>query len=223
VVLADEHPSLRAGVRAVLESDGFQICAEVGDAKEAVAAAHREVPDLCLLEVSVPGGGIWAANEISKSLPDVAVVMLTAASDDASFFDAVRAGAAGYLPKDMEPARLPVALRGVLAGEAALPRQLTARLMHEFKVRGRSGRRLSLPGARSVNLTPREWDVLQELAKRRTTAEIADHLAIRPATVRGHVSTLVRRFGVRDRRALVERLQDPASADRGLKSPDDTA
>jgi DNA-binding NarL/FixJ family response regulator len=122
VLIADHHPATRAGVRAVLEDDGFEVCAEAADAGAAVKAALRERPDLCLVDVQVPGNGIAATQAIVSSLPDTAVVMLSASHNDDDLFDAIRAGAVGYLPKGTRPERLPHALRGVLAGEAALPR-----------------------------------------------------------------------------------------------------
>ena len=114
ILIADDHPQTRAGVRHVLESDGFVVCAEVGNGKAAVEAALAEQPDVCLLDIRMPGSGIAAAAQISSALPDTAIVMLTASRDDADLFDALRAGACGYLLKDVERSELPAALEARL-------------------------------------------------------------------------------------------------------------
>jgi DNA-binding NarL/FixJ family response regulator len=132
--------------------------------------------------------------------------MLTVSTDAGDLFDALRAGASGYLLKDADPTRLPHALRGVLDGEAALPRTLTARLIEEFRERGRR-RRLRLGRRRTVELTPREWDVLELLNERRTTAEMADRLTISPVTVRRHVSEILHKLRVPDRAAALRLLE----------------
>jgi len=141
VLLADDHPALARAVKGTLEASGFDVCAEAATGPEAVAAALEERPDLCLLDVDMPGGGIAAARRIMASLPETAVVMLTVSSDADDLVEALRAGAVGYLLKDADPARLPLTLRAVLDGEAALPRTLVHHLVHEFQ-RTR-GRRLS--------------------------------------------------------------------------------
>jgi DNA-binding NarL/FixJ family response regulator len=210
VLLADDHGATRGGVRLALKGDDFEVCAEAGDADGASAAARREQPDICLLDIYMPGGGIRAAEEIHRELPGTAIVMLTVSADAGDLFDALRAGASGYLLKDADPTRLPHALRGVLDGEAALPRTLTARLIEEFRERGRR-RRLRLGRRRTVELTPREWDVLELLNERRTTAEMADRLTISPVTVRRHVSEILHKLRVPDRAAalrLLERRSD---------------
>ena len=140
VLIADDHAPTRAGVREVLEGDGFAVCAEVASGPAAVEAARAEQPDVCLLDIRMPGGGIAAASEIAEELPDAAIVMLTVSRDDADLFDALRAGARGYLLKDVDRAELPAALRGALAGEAPLPANLVARLIEEFRERGRRKR-----------------------------------------------------------------------------------
>ena len=135
VLVADDHAPTRAGVRLALEGQGFRICAEAGSAGEAIAGALRERPDLCLLDIGMPGNGVAAAAEIKLRLPDTSIVMLTISRDDQDLFESLQAGASGYLLKDTTPARLPLALRGVLEGDAALPRALTARVIEEFRRR----------------------------------------------------------------------------------------
>jgi len=207
IVIADDHPPTRAAVRAALEGNGFEVCAAVGDADTAVEAARRARPDVCLLDVNMPGGGIRAAGHITAHVPDTTVVMFTVSTTDADLFDALRAGASGYLLKDTDAARLPLALLDVLAGNAALPRNLVMRLVEEFRERGRR-KRLSLRGQRGVDLTSREWDVLDLMRQGLRTAEMAERLYVSPVTVRTHVSSILKKLRVPDRAAAVRLLQE---------------
>jgi len=202
VLVADDHPPARAYVRTALESDGFEICAEVGDASAAVAAALVQRPDVCLLDIRMPGNGVAAAAEIASRLPETSVVMFTVSRDDSDLFDALRAGASGYLLKDIDPERLGPALRAVLDGEAALPGSLVARLIDEFRDRS-PRRRLPLFRQRGVELTSREWEVLELLRRGLTTAEIAERLVVSQVTVRTHVSAILRKLRVPDREAAI--------------------
>jgi DNA-binding NarL/FixJ family response regulator len=207
VLLADDHLAARAGVRMALEGTPFKVCAEASDGPSAVAAALRERPDICLLDVHMPGGGgIEAAAEIAARLPGTAIVMLTVSAGEEDLFAAIRAGAVGYLLKDVNPERLPMALEGVLAGEAAIPRQLVARLVEELSERGR--RRLPLRGRRGVELTAREWEILDLLESGVSTAEAAQRLGISQVTVRRHVSEVLRKLEVPDRRSAFALLND---------------
>jgi DNA-binding NarL/FixJ family response regulator len=200
VVLADDHAPTRTGVAEVLGRSGFRVVAEAADAEAAVAAVERERPDVCLLDVRMPGDGIAAAGRIARSHPGVAVVMLTVSREDADLFASLRAGAAGYLLKDTDPTRLPHALRGVLDGEAAVPRDLVARVIDEF--RERAGRRLPV-AERGVELTSREWEVLELLRSGLSTAQVAERLFVSRVTVRSHVAAVVRKLGVPDREAAL--------------------
>jgi DNA-binding NarL/FixJ family response regulator len=207
VVVADDHPALRRSVRVALEGNGFEICGETDTATGTIETALRERPDVCLLDIHMPGSGIAAAAEISLRLPETAVVILTVSRNDTDLFDALRAGAAGYLLKDMDPARLANALRGVLAGEAALPRALVARVIEEFRERGRR-RLLPLLGERGVELTSREWEILELLRTGCTTAEIAQRLFVSKVTVRRHVSSILRKLRVADRKSALRLLEE---------------
>ncbi len=196
-VIADDHPVIRLGVRMALMRGGFEVLAEAADRDGAVEAVLRERPDVCLMDISMPGGGIEATQILTRAAPDTAVVMLTVSNRLEDLLRALRAGARGYLPKDTSPDRLPAALCGVLKGEAALPRTLVGHVLHEF-------RDLPLPETSPVRvggieLTARESEILRMLNSGMSTVEIGAHLSLSPITVRRHISTGVAKLGVADR------------------------
>jgi DNA-binding NarL/FixJ family response regulator len=208
VLLADEQPTVRAATRRALEADGISICAEANNALGAVEAALRERPDLCLIAPLLPGDGIRAAAEIASALPSTRVVMLSASDDCELLFRAIRAGAVGYLLKDMSPVRLPAALRGVLAGEAAIPRTLVAALVKEFQM---SSTRRTVVGRRGpVDLTPREWEVLELVGRGLSTTAVAKRLLIAPSTVRRHLSSAVKKLEAGSREEAAAMLKSGA-------------
>ena len=204
VVVADDHAPTRLGVRLALEEDGFTVVAEAASGPGAVAAVEEHRPDVVLLDVHMPGGGIAAARTVTRELPGTAVVMLTVSRNDDDLFQALRAGARGYLLKDIDPVRLPHALRGVLDGEAALPRGLVAQLVEEFQGRERAPSRGT--GA-TASLTSREWQVLDLLRQGFDTAGIATRLFVSQGTVRTHVSAVLRKLGVDSREEAVRVLE----------------
>jgi two-component system nitrate/nitrite response regulator NarL len=206
VLIADHDRASRAGVRMSLSGHGFEICGEADTANAAVDVAGREVPDVCLIEADLPGGGVAAAERVFSAVPQTAVVMLSASADDERLLAAVRAGARGYLLKDMDPTRLPMALCGVLAGEAALPRALMARVLEELRAieHGRHARELSRLG---VELTVRERQVLELLERGLGTAEIGTLLSISAVTVRRHVAEVLRKLGAPDRESAIRILR----------------
>jgi two-component system, NarL family, nitrate/nitrite response regulator NarL len=150
----------------------------------------------------MPGNGITAAEEISQAHPQVAVVMLTASQEDRDLFAALRAGAAGYLVKGMDPDHIGPALRTVLAGDAVLPRWLVRQVAEAFQTPPR--RRISLPGRRAqVELTERESDILDLMAEGLSTEEMARRLFVAQVTVRTHVAAILRKLRVKDRQSAV--------------------
>jgi DNA-binding NarL/FixJ family response regulator len=206
VLLADEEPAVRANVKRILEADGFAVCAETGDADATVEAALRERPDVCIIGLRMRGDPVAAISTITQKQPSMAVVVLTVSRSRRHLVDAVRAGARGYLLKEMNPERIPAAVRGVLAGEAAVPRTLVARLLKEVQSLGEGRGLVGENGA--VELTPREWEVLNLLADRLSTAEIAERMVVSQVTVRRHISEIVTKLGVPDREAAVEVLDE---------------
>jgi two-component system nitrate/nitrite response regulator NarL len=203
VLIADDDVSTRVGVRLALEEGGFVVSAEEDTGPRAVAAALRDPPDVCLVEVNVPGGGLEAVAAIRARLAETRVVMLSASSKDEDVFAALQAGASGYLLKGMNPARLGPTLIGVLQGEAALPRELTARLIREFRARARRGE-TGLVRRGKNELTTREWDVLDCLGEGLSSRQIADRLFISQTTVRRHVGSILSKLEVPSRQAAVD-------------------
>jgi DNA-binding NarL/FixJ family response regulator len=206
VLIADDHAPTRAGVRMALERDGIEVCAEVKNASEAVEAAMRERPDLCLLDVHMPGGGPSAASKIISHLPGTTVVMLTVSRNNADMLESLRRGAVGYLLKDMNPASLPVAVRAALGGEGVLPRALSAGLIEEFRKRPES-RRVTGQSRERPSLSAREWEILELLSEGATTADIADRLFLSRVTVRRHVSSILSKLGVTSREEAAKLLR----------------
>jgi DNA-binding NarL/FixJ family response regulator len=207
VLIADHDGASRAGVRLALAAHDFEVCGEAASADAAVEAARREEPDVCLIEADLPGNGVAAAERVLTEIPRTAVVMLSAGVDDERLFAAVRAGARGYLLKDMDPARLPMALRGVLDGEAALPRVLMRRVLEELRAQAH-GRHASELSRLGVRLTRREREVLEHLDRGLETAEVAKALGISSVTVRRHVSETLRKLGAPDRDTALQLLRE---------------
>jgi DNA-binding NarL/FixJ family response regulator len=197
VLIADDHPPIRTAVRSVLEEYDFAVCAEAGDAESAVDAALRERPDACVMDIYLPGGGIRAAAEISAKLPETAILILTFSRSEEDFLAALRAGVSGYLLKDVEPERLPKALRSVLRGEAAIHESLVGRLIEEVRAPRRG--RVRVVDRVGADLTPRESEVLELLREEKATGEIAHSLSISEVTVRRHISEIVKKLRVRNR------------------------
>jgi DNA-binding NarL/FixJ family response regulator len=209
VVIADDHPATRLGVRMALMRGGFDVVAEVADGDAAVDAVERARPDVCLLDIGMPGCGIEAARKVAEVAPSTSVVMLTVSSSTDDVLAALRAGAVGYLPKDTSPDRLPAALCGVLKGEAALPRALVGVVLHRF--RDYTAAVADPVRVGEVELTARESEILRMLRSGRKTAEIGDILSLSPVTVRRHISAGVAKLGVADRDAAIRAIEPTAA------------
>lgn len=205
VVIADDHVPTRAAIRTALEEGGCRVVGEAGNASDAVALAIEHRPDVALLDIHMPGNGIHAAYDISQALPDTAIVMLTQSQEDDDLFDSLRAGAAGYLLKGTEPARLAATLRGVLAGEAAMPRSLVTRVLDEFRAPAK--RRFRRTSGAAAKLSTREWEVMEMLSQGLSTDEVAGRLFVSPTTVRVHVSTVLKKLRVKDRESAFRLLR----------------
>lgn len=207
VVLADAHEAALFGMGAALEADGMDVVAAVMNGPDAVAAAVRTRPDAALIDVALPGGGgVAAACLIAERAPEVAVVLIAAEASDTELLAGLRAGARGYLLKDTDPDRLSHALRGAIAGEAAIPRALVLRLAAEYRRLERQA--ATVLGLGDRGLSRREVEVLTLLADGRSTREVAAELGIADVTVRRHVSSAAAKLGVPGRAAAVRHLRD---------------
>jgi DNA-binding NarL/FixJ family response regulator len=204
VLIADGEAAHRRAVREVLEAHGFVVVAESGDATSAIGAATRLRPDICLIEIELPGEGLNAIGRIAKASANTLIVVLSRSDRPDDVVAAFMRGASGYLLKGISGERLASTLRGAYEGEPPLARSLVPHLVDEIR-RG-SARRLSLPSG-TVTLTPREWEVGEMLREGLSTAEIAERLGVSPVTVRRHVGLLLSKLGARNRKVAVEMLR----------------
>ena len=203
LLVADDCPATRLGLRSLLAEWSFDVCAEATDPAAAVDAAVREQPDVCLLEIKMAGDGVRAIEQIVDVVPATAVVVLTVAGDEAEALRALRAGATGYVPKDADPETLALAIRAAARGEAVLPRPLVGRLIAEDDERQRRRRFCA-----ELPLTSREHEVLELLRQGKTTAEIAAWLFVSQVTVRTHICSILKKLEVHDREAAIRLLAD---------------
>ena len=212
VLLADDHAPTREDLRWALTQGGLSVCAEASDAAHAVQLALETSPDICLLDVRMPGGGVAAAWEITARLPTTKVVMLTVSDQDGDLFRALRAGAVSYLTKDIDLDTLPEALLEVAEGNAAIPPALVARMVMQFHSNDPRFRTTEVGAELGPRLTSREWDVLAGLAEGLSTRDIARRLQLKPSGVRAHISAVVQKLGVKDRREAVSFFRDNSNA-----------
>ncbi len=199
VVIADDQLLVRAGFRMILESEcGIEVVAEASNGREAVAAWRRLRPDVMLLDVRMPElDGLEAARRILEHGGDgCRVVILTTFDLDEYVYAALRAGASGFLLKDLSPEQLIAAVRLVAAGDALLAPTITRRLVERF---ARPAAAPSVSHQALSTLTPRELEVLKLIARGFSNAEIADALFLSEATVKTHVARILPKLGLRDR------------------------
>lgn len=202
IIIIDDHILFREGLTGQLARQPDMIVVGVGGSvREAIDQARKLRPDLILMDFTLPDGtGLDAAQIILGEQPAAKIVFMTTHDDDERLFAAVRMGAKGYLMKNIPVARLLAALRGVERGEAALSREMTARLMDEF---ARANQPPNNDGTPFAGLTARELQVLRELATDATNREIADRLYISENTVRNHMHNILEKMGVPSRREAV--------------------
>ena len=197
ILIADDQALVRAGFRLVLESQpDFEVAGEASDGEEAVAIARRLRPDVVLMDVRMPGlDGIEATRRIVEQRPkDCRIVMLTTFDLDEYVYAALRAGACGFLLKDVRPEQLIAAVRLVGAGDALLAPSITRRLVERY-----AARRTSAAGAEIDALTDREADVLRLMARGLANHEIAEKLFVSEATVKTHVAHILDKLHVPNR------------------------
>ena len=205
VVVADDQALVRSGFSVLLKSAGdIEVVGEAGDGREAVEVVARQRPDVVLMDIRMPGtDGLEATRAITadQRLAGTRVLILTTFDHDEYVFEAIRAGASGFLLKDTLPADLLAAVRVVAAGQALLAPSVTRRLMEEFVRRSAAG--LGKPPTWLETLTTRETEVLGAVARGLSNTEIADSLFMSPATAKTHVSRLLTKLHARDRAQLV--------------------
>ena len=198
VFLLDDHEVVRRGVRELLESEGdVEVAGEAGTAEEALGRIPATTPDVAVLDVRLPDGdGVEVCREIRSAHPEIACVMLTSFSDDEALFDAVMAGAAGYLLKDIDAHELARAVHLAAEGSAVIHPNLTRQFIEEIRQLTR--------GEQSVSaLSGREVEVLQMIAYGSTNREVAEALHISPQTVKTYLERIFTKLGVSDRTRAV--------------------
>jgi DNA-binding NarL/FixJ family response regulator len=204
VLLADDQALVRAGFRALLDSaPDIEVVAEAADGEQAVRLTRAERPDVVLMDIRMPGVDGLAATErilADRDLDATRIVILTTFDLDEYIFDALRAGASGFLVKDTEPRDLLQAVRVVHGGEALLSPGITRRLIADYAGRPRGA---PAPSVRLNGLTEREREVMALVGEGLSNEEIAARLVVSPATAKTHVSRTMVKLGVRDRAQLV--------------------
>ena len=200
-IVADDDPFARRIIKEALQNAGIVVIAEAQDGHQAVELALHYRPDVILMDVVMPElDGIAATRAILKALPSQVIIMLTSGSDDEVGLISLRAGASGFLTKDLELDALPRVVSGAVAGEAAISRRLGMRLIEQLR-RTPEGRK----GMRPVHspLTPREWEVIELMAEGLTTEQMAERLVLSSETVRTHVKHILRKLDTRSREEAV--------------------
>lgn len=200
VLLVDDHVLFRKGLANLLASrGGIDVVGEAGDGQEALEKARQLMPDLILMDIQMPVcDGLQATQLIKKELPYVKIVMLTVSDDDKSLFDAIKAGAQGYLLKNLEPEDLFAMLAGVARGEAAITRRMASKILNEFAELSRRAEPVPV-AAPANNLSAREKEVLELVVKGATNKEIAATLCITENTVKNHLRNILEKLHLENR------------------------
>jgi DNA-binding NarL/FixJ family response regulator len=202
LAIVDDHVLFREGLAAIIGAEaGIELVGLAGSVQEAVALAREAHPEIILMDFNLQDGtGVDATRQILSEQPDCKIVFLTIYEDDESLFEAIRSGAKGFLLKSMRPQKLLAAIRSVGAGEAALSRTMTARLMDEL---ARTKDQPKLPDASLQKLSAREREVFSLLAGGANNQEIAQHLFLSENTVKHHIHSVYEKLGLSDRRDAI--------------------
>jgi DNA-binding NarL/FixJ family response regulator len=208
IVLVDDHALFRLGMRHLLEREAdFEVIGEAEDARSAIDMAVDQNPDVVLMDLSLPSpGGIEATQRIKRQLPTTAVIVLAAAEDEDSLFDAIKAGAAAFILKEVNPADLVAIIRRVSSGEYLINDKVfsrpsvASRVLKEFRelaIYGQEAQPIFAP------LSPREVEILDNIAQGMTNKQVAYALTISEQTVKNHMSSILRKLSVNDRTQAV--------------------
>jgi len=198
VMIADDHDLYRRGMQVVVELDGTaQVVGEASNGAEAVEVCQRVTPEVVLMDVRMPGvGGIEACRLIREAVPSARILMLTMSDDESDLFEAIKAGASGYLLKDLPGEEVADAIRRVYDGQAIIPPGMAATLLTEFTRLSQEPEPIS--GSAPL-LTDREVEVLRLVARGRANREIADELVISENTVKNHVRNILEKLHLHSR------------------------
>jgi len=200
IVIADDHALFRDGLRSLLEARDIDVVGEARNGREAVSEARAQHPDIVLMDLTMPEmGGLEATRLISAELPDVSVVVLTASEEDADLFEAIKSGAEGFLPKNLEAGSLFALLEGVMQGQPALTPGLARKLLHEF------AQPAAKPAERPAEgLTEREREVLELLVQGVTSnRELADRLYVSENTIKYHLRNILNKLHLQNRAQVI--------------------
>jgi DNA-binding NarL/FixJ family response regulator len=204
VLIADDQALVRVGLRKILDAEpDLEVAGEAADGEEAIGEAHRLRPDVVLMDIRMPVlDGIEATRRIVKAQPGTRVLILTTFGLDTYVYEALRAGASGFMLKDAPPEEIAAAVRIVASGEALLAPAVTRAVVEEFARRPVPKEPAALPAVIS-ELTPREREVLELLARGLSNPEICARLVITEATAKTHVARILQKLGLRDRIQVV--------------------
>jgi len=217
VLIVDDHALYRRGLQTILAvEEGIEVVGEAADGIEALAQAEETLPDVIVMDVGMPKrGGIEACRVIKQRVPSARIVMLTSSEDEANLFEAVRAGANGYLLKDVPTEEVAAGIRGVFHGQSLLSPMMATKLLHEFaQISQRESVPAPTPGLELPRLTDRELEILRLVARGRLNREIAAELYIAENTVRNHIRNILDKLQMHSRMeaamyAVRQRLIDP--------------
>lgn len=204
VLVADDHTLFRAGVHALLDLfPDIQVVGEASSGAETILKSEALQPDIILMDIQMPGvNGIEATRRILQASPNIGIIVVTMFEDDDSVFAAMRAGARGYILKEADQEEMLRAIRGVAGGEAIFGPAIAKRLVHFFAAQSRAASPVF------PELTEREREILDLIAKGETNAEIAGRLVLSPYTVRNHISNIFSKLQVADRAEAIIRARD---------------
>jgi len=199
IMLAEDHALVRAGMRALLENlDGIDVVAEAADGREAIELIRTVLPDLVLMDITMPGlGGMATVTRVKTEFPQVRVVMLSMHDNEEYVWQALRAGAAGYLLKDSSPSELELAVRSVAAGGTYLSPSVSRHIVADYI------RRVGGDASPLDRLTPRQREIVQLIAEGHSNQETANILGLSIKTIETHRSELMERLDIHDVTGIV--------------------